>query len=284
MELQSKNVEEERQRGPGDAVPFPPVKQVLGLLVAVLVLALIVGGVLGQFLGHGGALISYLLFVLIPPLLIIRRRKWPFRRILGLRQIDVRAGLACLVMALPLGLLLSQVDNLIKKLIPMPEFWRLVREQAFSWRSPTDFLILAFWVVLIGPVCEEVLFRGYALSGFRGRFGARRGVVFTAILFGVFHLDPWLFIPTVMIGTLLGFLVIKTGSIYSAMLVHGANNLLSAIGLWIRKLRGVTWLQEGFLPLPILIACLATLGWAIVWLLRLPQQSALQETRESTKQ
>lgn len=284
MDLWAKTIQGEKVSEVDERVWYPSVRQVYKLLIAVFVLTLIAGGVLGQSLGHGGALICYLLFVLIPPLLIIKRAGSPFRRILRLRHIDLRLALACLVMAFPLGLLMSEVDNLTRRVVPMPEFWQFMREETFSWHGPTDFLLLALWAVLMGPICEEILFRGYTLSGFQTRYGSIKGVAFSAVVFGLFHADPWIFLPTVMMGLLFGFLVLKTGSIYPAMLVHGANNLLFTIGIGVRRLRDVAWLHEGLLPVPILIACLITFGATVVWVLRTTGQSTLEEKTQRVRE
>lgn len=271
---------EEGVKDTDERVWHPPVRQIYKVLIAALLLAFTAGGLLAQFLGHAGAVVAYLLFVLIPPLLVIDRAGSPFRRILRLRQIALPLGIVCIVMALPVGLLMSEVDNLIKGVIPIPERWQLMREQAFSWNSPADFAFLALWTILVGPICEEILFRGYALSGFRARYGGGKAILLTAILFGLFHLDPWLFLPTFMMGMLFGFLAVRTGTIYAPMLVHAANNLLSIAGLSVRRFRDIAWLHESLLPPSVLVASLVGLGAAVMWVVRTYSQSTPEETNE----
>jgi membrane protease YdiL (CAAX protease family) len=76
-----------------------------------------------------------------------------------------------------------------------------------------------------------MLFRGLVLTGLRHRFGARAGVVGSGALFALMHLNPWQFIPLLLIGIFISFIVHRTGSLYVGIAAHGTNNLLSLAAL-----------------------------------------------------
>jgi uncharacterized protein len=51
----------------------------------------------------------------------------------------------------------------------------------------------------------------------------------TAIVFSVIHFQFYGFLPRVLLGALLGYLVIWTGSIWASILAHFANNALAFV-------------------------------------------------------
>ena len=46
----------------------------------------------------------------------------------------------------------------------------------------------------------------------------------TGILFGVLHGDVWRFVPTALLGALLSWVALTSGSIVPSMLIHIVNN------------------------------------------------------------
>ena len=87
-----------------------------------------------------------------------------------------------------------------------------------------------FCLALVPAICEEFTFRGLFLSAFRSRFSAVASVVATAVLFGLFHVfvrdNLFLerFIPSTLMGLLLGTVCLTTRSIYPGMLLHALHN------------------------------------------------------------
>ena len=85
-------------------------------------------------------------------------------------------------------------------------------------------------LALIPAICEEFTFRGIFLSSLRARFSALASVVVTAVLFGLFHVfvrdNLFLerFIPSTLMGLLLGTVCLATRSIYPGMLLHALHN------------------------------------------------------------
>lgn len=108
-------------------------------------------------------------------------------------------------------------------------------------------LALAGVAVTLGPLVEEVLFRGVLLSallGWRRGSGVNRmytrtrmlaAVAISASLFGLVHLPElgylWFAVPNlVLLGVGAAWLRLQSGSIWPAVLAHGANNLVAVAG------------------------------------------------------
>jgi membrane protease YdiL (CAAX protease family) len=79
-------------------------------------------------------------------------------------------------------------------------------------------------LVLGAPIAEEVLFRGYGLARIRELAGDQRALLFTALMFALVH-GSWVKLPGAFaIGLFLGWLVLRTGSLWPALLGHFTNN------------------------------------------------------------
>lgn len=97
------------------------------------------------------------------------------------------------------------------------------------------FLTIPFWVVLltgaVAPaIAEEFFFRGFVLSAFRSKLFPLRSVLYSAILFAVFHviagsvLSLEKFAPTIILGLALGTLAVRTGCLWPGILLHMMHN------------------------------------------------------------
>jgi membrane protease YdiL (CAAX protease family) len=84
-------------------------------------------------------------------------------------------------------------------------------------------------IVIIVPVFEEFVFRGLLLSRWSKKWGTRRAILFSSIIFGIGHVD---IIGGVFFGYVMAVLYIKTRSLIIPILVHGTNNLI----VWILTL------------------------------------------------
>jgi membrane protease YdiL (CAAX protease family) len=82
-------------------------------------------------------------------------------------------------------------------------------------------------------LCEELLYRGFALWYFTSLAGPVAGFALAAVLFGLAHLylGRMHAVRTAIVGAVFGLLVIGTGSLWLAIVLHTAMDLLGgAIG------------------------------------------------------
>ncbi len=86
--------------------------------------------------------------------------------------------------------------------------------------------ILLIVVAFIGPVVEEVFFRGFLYSAFKKNWGTLPALFLSAVLFSVVHLQVYSFIPLFLIGWLLAYLFEKTRSLFPAIFLHAVYNLI----------------------------------------------------------
>ncbi|MEM6688276.1 MAG: ABC transporter permease subunit/CPBP intramembrane protease [Planctomycetota bacterium] len=109
-----------------------------------------------------------------------------------------------------------------------------ISEQAAASMKPFSDQIMAapwlsavFLMALVPAVCEELAFRGFIFGGLVRNRGRLRAVLVTALMFGVSHGVLQQSIAATVMGVLLGYVALKTGSVLPGILIHLANNALS---------------------------------------------------------
>lgn len=90
------------------------------------------------------------------------------------------------------------------------------------------FLLVLISTVFVPALVEEFVCRGIIL-GYLKKYGEGFAVIMSALLFGVMHGNfeqtPFAF----LVGLVLGYITIKSKTIWIAVLVHGFNNLISVV-------------------------------------------------------
>ena len=89
-------------------------------------------------------------------------------------------------------------------------------------------VIIVVTTVILAPIFEELTFRYLALNKLR-RFGDKTAIIFTAVLFGLFHMNFEQGIYATAIGLVLGYVACKTGRIRYTILLHAMINFTSGI-------------------------------------------------------
>ena len=75
-------------------------------------------------------------------------------------------------------------------------------------------------LALVGPLVEELLFRGLLTAAFRRRFGPVRTALLTAALFALAHVLPRVIPPIFILGLALALVYERVGSTLPGILVH----------------------------------------------------------------
>ena len=112
----------------------------------------------------------------------------------------------------------------------------LVEKTMASLASDKGLFLLAFPGAVLGaPLVEEVLFRGLLFAGLLPRLGPTLTIGITAALWAAAHLGaaPLFFVVMIFfMGILLGFLVLRFGSLWVPIACHTTWNLVSTITLY----------------------------------------------------
>ena len=146
--------------------------------------------------------------------------------------------------------------------------------------------------VVLAPILEEILFRGLILDPVREKSGATRAVLISALLFGIIHIIPQQVVNAFVIGIILGFLYVRTGSLVNVIFIHAVNNGLAyvqmelfgdeAASTTLRSMIGSdTWYWIVYM------LCVVLFGFALYFMmksLKKTQALAVEESAESIPQ
>lgn len=165
--------------------------------------------------------------VLMAVLLTTRPRHGLMLRLPGPKAWPLAALLAVLLVP-PLAELTYRVLHLFPNLketlvqaYPLVDSLGQVSEPSVATRL-RYFLALAF----LPTVCEEVAFRGFILSGLRARFRPWAAILLSSFLFALARMDVFQFLPSFVLGMVLGILAVRTGSVLPGMVFHLLHNTL----------------------------------------------------------
>jgi ABC-2 type transport system permease protein/sodium transport system permease protein len=217
-----------------------------------------------------------LLFGAVPVGLVVWRRVPPGSGLL-LRSASWVAWVAAVLLGLSLWPLVLEIPPALERLGLVPMDREALGRVAERLASQPLWLVAA--VLAAQGVFEELFFRGYLFSALRSAGGGAAAVGVSALLFGLFHLvadgfavDRWLI--STLLGLVLGWLCLRSGSVLPGMLLHACHNgVLAALPYYQRDL-GLTEAEvaAGLLPVPWLLAAAAgvAVGLGLLVLARRP--------------
>ena len=84
------------------------------------------------------------------------------------------------------------------------------------------------YIAVIGPITEEILFRGTVLAS-SSHISPKVGIVASALLFGLMHGNITQLYNAFLLGILLGYITLKSRSIIPGIIAHVANNTIAVI-------------------------------------------------------
>lgn len=174
-----------------------------------------------------GLIKTQVLLILLPVILILRISKTDIKSALRLNYTNPLNILLVIIAALPLLLLSGIFGQLINYIFPVSEAYLETMQNLITVQEKGLWFTI-FVVGVLPGICEEVMFRGFILSALRKK-GLWYGIILSAVLFGAFHLDPFRFIPVTLLGIWLGYIAVKTNSLFIPILAHFAQNSLAIL-------------------------------------------------------
>jgi len=90
-------------------------------------------------------------------------------------------------------------------------------------------------VVLLGPIVEEVFFRGFAYNALKKKWGRSCAMILTSVVFAALHGNLIGFLPITLLGLLLVYMYEKTGSLIPSITIHILHNSLMVSFLFLGR-------------------------------------------------
>lgn len=149
-------------------------------------------------------------------------------------------GLSRYAVILPIILVAGFLVELTTKNVGMTPEHQAVVQRFLEERSYLGILAIIAFGALIGPVTEEVLFRGFLQPALKEIMGGMKAILLTSFFFALVHFNLYIFIQIFILGLLLGYLYEKTGTLVAPLSVHILHNSVSlCVLLWVKQSGGL---------------------------------------------
>lgn len=150
---------------------------------------------------------------------------------------DVYLGMSALVVAIVLVFAVMTLAATVGELIgrPAPKVAHTLLETMRSSDSLLATLLLGFAAVVLAPVLEEIIYRGFVQTMLLEGLGNDRRwlvILIAAAGFALVHLGavPWHAVPALFtLAVILGWLYERTGSLWPPIIVHAGFNLANSL-------------------------------------------------------
>lgn len=243
----------------------------IALFVIMLIMLFYVGSTVQTWSLLPGLLITEWLLILAPILLLLWYTRVNFRSALNLHPISPTGAAASLVTGFFAVILVIQLGYWFNRVLPVPQEFQEEMAKLFGGAGGLPQLAALLFVAAVSPaICEEVMFRGVMLSGFRSRMGNWPAIVLSGVLFGIFHISVYRIPPIAVLGIVLSYLTVRTGSIHAGILVHLLNNTLAillATGYapeFVSRVLQLDEFESQGLPMPVLLVAVAGFAAGVV--------------------
>ena len=156
----------------------------------------------------------------------------------GLKRQDIGWGLLLLFCSLPLILF----SNWLNSILPLPDSL-ITLENNQNWlvgevlrmENAGEFVVALLVAAVAPAVGEELLFRGVLQPRIQqATASVHLGIWITAALFSAIHLQFVGFLPRMLLGGLLGYLLLWSGTLWLPIIAHFVFNGIQIVGAYLQ--------------------------------------------------
>ena len=168
------------------------------------------------FLGQG--------IILVPPLYYLNVKQRPILESLRIKTVSLTTIRYSLIFSVGVLIIFDTLDRIIHQIIPVPDYIINLGD-IMQPDSTLGYFFLFLAVVIVAPIGEEIVFRGF-LQKFLENYwkDITRAVLVTSLFFAMIHFNPFWTIQIYLLGVILGFLAWKTKSVVPSIILHSVNN------------------------------------------------------------
>lgn len=129
---------------------------------------------------------------------------------------------------IPAGLFATYAVSTVHNLIASPKEQAIMGEFP---RSPLGAVLFILLAVVMAPLAEEIVYRGFLFRGLANSLGWEWGAAISAAIFGAAHLQLDVFVPLTVLGFVLAWVYQRSGSLWTSVVLHALFNLI-AVATW----------------------------------------------------
>lgn len=159
-----------------------------------------------------------------------------------LYRLDFTTAVVAWIIAFPLVVFVNQgLDWIITNVLHIQQLPEQLAVQflKMTFGYPLLLVLAVLSIIVLAPLVEEILFRGFLQSFIRQHLGNKQAIFITSVLFAFFHYSPEQGIANLtIVGSLfvfslfLGFVYEKRGSLWSPIALHSLFNAVNVANLY----------------------------------------------------
>jgi membrane protease YdiL (CAAX protease family) len=172
-------------------------------------------------------IIGNLIFFFVP-FIYLRIRKFDLNSLFRIKSISIQLVIYSVILGLALTIITDEIDRLLRIIITPPE-WLSQQAELLEVKSLAGGLLLVIGTVILTPVCEELIFRGFVQVPFERTTNPNRTIIVSSLLWTSIHMNIFWAIPIFIMGIFLGYLAWQTQSTFPSIIVHAVNNVMALL-------------------------------------------------------
>jgi membrane protease YdiL (CAAX protease family) len=231
-ELNKPDGNDNNQLPPVAPNPFkkPDLKSAQLLFLVVFLLLIIFGSMAQAWHFQYGMIITQLFIILLPALVYWKRFKPAQSSFSRFASLKIKYLPAILIMAVSFWVInMVFATGLVFGLMEIGYEPIVAIEPPQTLQQYLSYIVV---LVIFAGICEEVLFRGTIMPAMEDH-GLVAAIVYSSLLFALLHVSLLNLVSTFVLGVVMAVIVIKTGSIWGAIIYHMINNFIAATYLYI---------------------------------------------------
>lgn len=193
------------------------------------------------FLGQG--------IILVPPVYFLTAKQKPILKSLRINLISIKTFKYSFIFSLGILIIIDALDRIIHRIVPTPDYI-IDLGKIMQPESTLGYIFLFLAVVIVAPIGEEILFRGFLQKFLEEHWkDITRAILITSLFFAMIHFNPFWTIQIYLLGVVLGFLSWKTKSVIPSILLHSLNNGSAYILSIFNDFDTNIYLKDGVIPI-----------------------------------
>lgn len=233
--------------------------KIIGYLILVLIITFGVNILLGTILPDPSVLVTSILGVLLAQILfaicayfIIKKKKSRYGssyiKNIGFRSDSWKMLIIGLGTAGFGNLLINSLVSILGEDNALVNNSIQTVNTAFSATGTFQIIVQILVLVIVAPIVEEYLFRGYVFRELKRLYPLVGAVILNGLLFGLYHMNLLQTVNTFFLGIILSLVYYYRANITDAILVHVANNAIAIFTAFFPQYAAIVG--------PILIVCI----------------------------
>ena len=215
------------------------IRGVIGIVILSIISAFLVGGVImGIFTSTPNQIDKIYLYlsfflgqgvIILPPMYYLNFKKKSIIDSFRIKPVSINTIINSIIFSIGIIILFDALERVIHQIVPTPDYI-IDLGKIMQPESTLGLIFLFLAVVIMAPIGEEIVFRGFLQKFLEEHWkDITKAVLVTSLFFAMIHFNPYWTIQIYLLGVILGFLSWKTKSVIPSIILHSINNGMAFI-------------------------------------------------------